>query len=147
METCTAQVMGRWPKLCHLKDKRNNLIRRFKVIQVRAMKDFERYERNKGNKERWGMEIVGNYSPLNYSGTFRMMSNKLHAMWLLHCTQTDEWKAHILITSFLFSSAVFFSLFTCLLCFSLLFLSLFHLYFSCCIFSLSSFCLPSFKIN
>ena len=138
METCTAQVAGLWPKLCHLKDRRNNLIRRFKVIQARGVKDFERYERNKGNKETWGMEIEGNYSPLNFSGTFRIMSNKLHAMWLLQCTQIDEWKAHIFITSLLFSSTVFFSLFSCLLCLSVFFLSLFRLYFSCCNFSPSS---------
>ena len=36
------------------------------------------------------MEIEGNYSPLYFSGTFRIMSNKLHEMWLLQCTQTDE---------------------------------------------------------
>ena len=144
METCTAEVAGLWPKLCHLKDKRNNLIRWFEVIQVRIVKDFERYERNKRSKETWGMEIEGNYSPLNFSGNFRIMSNKLHAMWLLQCTQTDEWKAHIFITSFLFSSTVFFSLFSCLLCLSVLFLSLIRLYFSCFFFS---FRLPSFKIN
>ena len=45
------------------------------------MENFERYERNKGNKETWGMEIEGNYSPLNFSGTFRIMSNKLYAMY------------------------------------------------------------------
>lgn len=100
METCTAQVAGLWPKLCHLKDKRSNLIRSFKVIHVSVTKDFVRCERNKGNKETWGMEIEWNYSALNFSGAFRIMSNKLHAMWLLHCKQTDERKTRIFITSF-----------------------------------------------
>ena len=53
METCTAQVVGQGPKLCHLKDKRSNLIRNFKVIHVRVTKDFKRDKKGiKGIKKR-----------------------------------------------------------------------------------------------
>jgi len=79
------------------------------------------------------MEIEGNYSPLNFSGAFRIMSNKLHAMWLLHYTQTDERKTQISLLPSIFRplfSFLFFPVFFAVLyCFFRYFVCIFPVVF------------------